>query len=411
MDKIKLGKIEVLLSISIILIFASGCGYTRHVVPRDLQHKTRVIGLSDIRAFGDEPDEAFINDMIQSIKDEPRDLFPKSYDGSTTYPALLLSGGGGNGAYGAGILNGWTAEGSRPDFKIVTGISTGALIASYAFLGSDYDHTLKEFYTKTTSKDIMKKKGPIGVLTGNSFADNKPLEKIIREMIDEELLQEIAEEHIKGRRFYIGTTNLDAQRLVLWNMGKIALMANDLSLGERAENLFENILLASSAIPAVFPPVFIDVEVDGEMYDEMHVDGGTATQVFFMYGVLKGLRGSAREQGINADKIKINLYIIRNGYISPRWKEVKNSLMPITERALDTLILYQGIGDIFRLHTMTEKTGNDYNLAFIPEDFEFQSKEMFDPEVMGKLYDRGYEQAIHGYPWAKEPPMLEGAGQ
>ena len=182
---------------------------------------------------------------------------------------LAISGGGDNGAYGAGFLNGWTAAGTRPLFKVVTGVSTGALIAPFAFLGPKYDYVLERVYTTSSQADIFKKRGLIKGVTSDAMADSQPLANLIASYATRELLDEIAAEYAKGRILLVGTANLDSLEPVVWNMTAIAA-----SQDPNALELFRRILLASASIPAAFPPVMIDVTVDGTTFQEMHVDGG-----------------------------------------------------------------------------------------------------------------------------------------
>ncbi len=310
---------------------------------------------------------------------------------------LAISGGAANGAYGAGLLSGWSKEGSRPEFRIVTGISTGAIIAPFAFLGSNYDDKLKDFYTQYSTKDII-----LPRLSNNSLASIKPLKRLIEKYTSKQLLEEIAAEYKKGRRLYVGTTNLDAQRLVIWDMGKIASIGDD-----RALTLFRKIILASASIPVAFPPVYFNVEVDGKTYDEMHVDGGTTKQVFFIYDVLYGFDSALKENGIDVSKIKYNIYVIRNGYVDPVWKEVPDKLSSIAERSIDTMTNAQGAGDLYQLYVFAKVSKGNFNLAYIPSDNVYSSKELFDASVMRKLFDLGFEEAEHGYPWKKTPPGIE----
>ena len=188
---------------------------------------------------------------------------------------LAISGGGDNGAFTAGLLNGWTAAGTRPEFKLVTGISTGGLIAPFAFLGPKYDATLKEFYTTISPKDVIEPRSVIKGVLSDAMANNAPLWKLTRKSVTEELLKEIAVEYAKGRFVMIGTADIDARRAILWDMGKIATYG-----GPKALDLFVSVMIASASLPAAFPPVMIDVEADGKHYQEMHVDGGVMAQVF-----------------------------------------------------------------------------------------------------------------------------------
>src|SRR5207248_4738421 len=193
------------------------------------------------------------------------------------FNVLVLSGGGAYGAYPAGILCGWTEAGTRPGFDVVTGVSTGALVATLAFLGPSRDADLRRVYTTVTSKDVFEERRPevAGVL-GESLADSKPLERLINSVADERLLAEVAAEHAKGRRLYVGTTHLDSRRLIVWDMGAIATRGGPVYL-----TLFRKVLLASASIPGFFPPVRVPVEVDGKAYEELHVDGGVTAALFF----------------------------------------------------------------------------------------------------------------------------------
>ena len=200
-----------------------------------------------MRAWGDEVSEAFTKFTLESIQQERGRLWAGDPE-KTGLHFLALSGGGDDGAFGAGVLCGWTAHGDRPEFKLVTGISTGALIAPFAFLGSSYDDTLRYLYTGITGKDIFSMKSLLTVLWRESVADTQPLAKMLDKYVDESMLAEIAAAHTKGRRLIIGTTQLDAQRLVLWDMGAIA------SSGDPdAIKLFRKIMLTSASIPGAFP--------------------------------------------------------------------------------------------------------------------------------------------------------------
>ncbi len=387
---------------AILVILLSGCATTRNAVPVSLLNKAEIVGMSGIRAFADQSDRRFTESIIQSIRQESPPDFPLNEDGTRTYPILVISGGAANGAFGAGLLKGWTEEGSRPNFKIVTGISTGALTAPFAFLGSDYDQQLEEFFTTTSTNKIMKVRSLISLLFSNSLAKNDPLVKLISKEINKDILAAIAKEHAKGRRLYVATTNLDAQRLVVWDMGAIASIRSD-----RALQLFQNILLASSAIPAAFPPVYFNVEVeaDGKTYNEMHVDGGALAQSFFIYGILKDFKALAKEANMGNTKRNLKMYVIRNGFITPVWQEVPDKLAPIMARSLDTMINAQGIGDLHRLYYVTKQGGGDFNLAYIPSDFIPDHQELFDVSEMNRLFDAGYEGAVNGYSWKKMPDI------
>lgn len=306
---------------------------------------------------------------------------------------LAISGGGDNGAYGAGFLNGWTASGNRPEFKVVTGISTGALIAPFAFLGPKYDFVLERVYTTTAQKDIFKKRGITSLIWGDSMADTTPLANIIASYVTADFLKEVAAEYAKGRVLLVGTTNLDSMEPVIWNMGAIAAIDDP-----RAVSLFRNVLLASASIPGAFPPVMIDVNLGGTRYQEMHVDGGTVTQVFLYPSSLQVSAAAARKRV---------LYILRNARLDPDWSSTERRTMTIAMKAMDSLIRTQGIGDLYRIYTTTNRDGIDFNLTYIPSTFNTPHKEQFDTAYMKSLYDVGRQAASAGYTWHKYPPGYE----
>jgi hypothetical protein len=367
-------------------VMLSGCATARHALPERMQDRATVSGMKDIRVYSGSPTEYFKKDII-SLLDT---LVP-----GREYSMLAISGGGANGAYGAGLLKGWTRSGARPVFNIVTGISTGAVIAPFAFLGGDYDGQLEKFYTQYSTKDIM----TIALPFVNSFVSPRPLKKNIDKYFDMDLLKKIAVEYRKGRRLYIGTANLDAQKLVIWDMGKIAAIGDD-----RALALFRQVILASSSIPVAFPPVYFKVEAEGKTYDEMHVDGGVVKQVFFLYEVAQGLGEAIKESRADIRNFRYKIYIIRNGYADSIWKEVPNDLSAIAERTMDTMINAQGVGDIYQLYVFSKLGNGDFNLAYIPASHISNAREPFDPVEMRKLFALGYDEAAAGYNWKKVPP-------
>lgn len=313
---------------------------------------------------------------------------------------LAISGGGDNGAYAAGLLNGWTAAGTRPEFKLVTGISTGALIAPFAFLGSGYDATLKEVYTTISPEDVIKPRNFISGVLSDAMADNAPLRALTRQSVNEEFLKLVAAEYAKGRFLLIATADMDARRPIIWDMGKIATYG-----GPKALDLFVNVMIASASIPAGFPPVMIDVEADGKAYQEMHVDGGIMAQVF-AYPAGISAKSFAASSGATRDR---RLFVIRNARLDPDWAQVERNTMSIAGRAVASLIQSQGIGDLYRIYALTQRDGVDFNLAFIPASFDAPHKVEFDNDYMRALYDLGYNLAVKGYPWLKLPPGLEAA--
>ncbi len=390
------------LALALLLMVAQGCAALRaHApLPPALEDEVRMPGFpEEVRAWGDQPSKSLTRSTVESIQEE-RQAYGEEIL-KKPVALLALSGGGDNGAFGAGVLCGWTQHGDRPRFKLVTGISTGALIAPFAFLGSEYDANLK-VYTMVTQEEIFHRKGLLTALWRDSLADTRPLADLIAKYIDEPLLQAIAREHKKGRRLLIGTVQFDAQRLVIWNMGAIAASGNPEAL-----QLFRKILLASASIPGFFPPQYFKVEAGGHRYEEMHVDGGTMAQVILYEAALKPFAEMENLMEVKlAGRPKV-LYIIRNGPVKPTWDKVRPRLVPIASRAIDTLIKAQGVGDLYRLKAFARRDKMDFNLAAIPGDFPPAPEDMFDQAYMNKLFDFAYETAREGYPWKKYPPFFE----
>jgi len=327
----------------ILIIFViSGCASVRHAIPPGLLSSARVFGMQDIRAFSGSPSDPFKRDFVKLLEQEGKGEGSfLDFNSKQTFCMLAISEGGDYGAYGAGLLNGWTKSGMRPVFKIVTGVSTGAIIAPFAFLGSKYDDKLKELFMKHSIDDVVGIRIPF---LSNSFANTRKLQFLIEQYFDIEFLKEIAVEYKKGRRLYIGTTNLDAERLVIWNMGEIASVAA--AGDEKALKLFHKIILASASVPVAFPPVYLNVEANDRPYDEMHVDGGVTRQVFFLYDVLQGFDNALKEKGIDISRVKYAIYVIKNGYIDSLYKEVPDSVLAIAKRTVHTMMREQSIGDI-----------------------------------------------------------------
>jgi predicted acylesterase/phospholipase RssA len=312
---------------------------------------------------------------------------------------LALSGGGPQGAYGAGILVGWTKTGTRPEFTMVTGVSTGSLIAPFAFLGPEYDDELRHFYTDSSTKDIMVKHGLLATIEGDAAASTAPLKERIKKTFDDEFIARIAAEHRKGRRLYIGTTNLDATRPVIWNIGAIAA-----SGAPGANDLIHEVILASASIPVAFPPVFINVEAEGQTYQEIHVDGGVTRQVY-IYPMGVDFRKVEKALGIQGPP---HLHVIRNAKLEPKAKTVPGKLFPIAETTVSSLIRTQGIGDLDKIYLETQRDGLDYNLTYIPDNFDVESHEPFDKDYMRALFKVGYDLSVQGKAWMKLPPCYEG---
>lgn len=382
----------------------TGCGPTRHLssVPEELVESAQVPGMPHVRTWGDQVDEHFIQSVCDSVQQE-RDYYAAHPELTrpVTADILALSGGGENGALGAGMLCAWTERGDRPTFKLVTGISTGALIAPLAFIGAEGDAILREGYTTLRAKDVMKSRGLLAILNRDGIADTEPLAAVLAKWITPETLAKVAAEHAKGRRLLVATVNIEAQRPVIWNLGAIASSDHP-----DAPALFRQVMLASASIPAAFEPQYFKVEAGGQTYEEMHVDGGAMSQVFLWGGGLE-LAEVARRLNMNGPERPIRLWIIRNGRFDPEYKKMQALFMDITGRTVSTLIKVQGVGDMYRLYLRALENGMDFNLAFIPPEFNEPFDEPFDPEYMNALFELGHRMMLEGYSWRKSPPMLD----
>ncbi len=365
----------------------------RKPVPPELTLQVGIEGIPEARFWGDEWPPLELEKFTTYTDADLRKHYSGVYDRAHHY--LAISGGGARGAFGAGIFSGWTASGTRPEFSMVTGVSTGALTAPFAFLGPDYDDILKKVYTTTSTKDILKKRNIFFAFFGDAMSDTTPLKTLLAKYITADVIGAIASEYRRGRCLYIGTVNLDAGRPVIWDIGAIAVSNSSHKL-----ELIHNILQASSAIPIAFPPVGIPVEYNGRQYEELHVDGGTGSQVFAYPACVdwKLIKKKLRVQGTP------RVYVIRNSFLKPGHQGIKRSILPIAYRSIESLIRTQGIGDLYQIQALCERDDNDFNLAYIPAEFTEESNEMFDPVFMGKLYKLGYQMARKGYPWVKAPP-------
>ncbi|HKF43801.1 MAG TPA: patatin-like phospholipase family protein [Thermoanaerobaculia bacterium] len=379
-------------------LLAQGCATAPprgKAVPAELQAAANVIGYpAGIRYF---PRDAahvaeFESDYLDALTRERAYLHISPGTKLPPVAYLAISGGGDNGAFGAGLLNGWTKAGTRPTFKIVTGVSTGALIAPFAFLGSDYDEKLKALYTSVSLHDIAKERSLLSIVYGDAMADTTPLHNLVKKYLTQEVVDAIAAEHEKGRILLIATTNLDVRRSVIWNVTEVAA-AN----GPNKLDLIQRILIASAAIPGTFPPVMIDVEAEGQKYQEMHVDGGTASQVFVYPAAIQLSALAERDR---------TLYVVRNARLDPEWAETDRRTLPIALRAITCLIQNQGVGDLYRIFAIAQRDNVDFNLAYIPRSFQVQHTVDFDTNYMKALFDVGYQLAVEKREWEKKPPVL-----
>ena len=392
-------RLSALATLSVAIGAIGGCSIPARepAVPKTDTTRALPLGIPNARFFADAGPQAMIDEGYRAFEREEVALSAAGRRGGQLPPVsyLAVSGGGDNGAFGAGLVNGWTATGTRPEFKIVTGVSTGALIAPFAFLGPDYDATLREVYTTMTPDKVYRARGYIAAVFDDAMADTSPLAQVIAHYADQKLFDAIAREYQKGRLLLIGTTDLDAQRPVIWNIGALAT-----SRHPQALELFRKILRASAAIPGAFQPVLIDVELDGRKYQELHVDGGAIAQLF-LYPASIDLSKSKVQRMRHA-------YVIRNARLDPDYSSIERRTITIAGRAINTMLATSGQNDILRTYFVSSRDGVDFNLAYIGSDFTSPPKSgEFDQAFMNSLYEYGYRQIVNGQAWHKRPPSLE----
>lgn len=310
---------------------------------------------------------------------------------------LALSGGGGDGAYGAGILNGWTQSGTRPEFTVVSGVSIGALIAPFAFLGPAHDETLRQLYTSGEAEKLIQGPNPLRAFFGSGLFGRRQLRQLVDRFLDESLLQAVAREDKKGRRLLVVTTDLDAQRAVIWDMGAIASNG-----GPAALKLFGDVLAASASVPVVFAPQLIDIEADQRSFQEMHVDGTISASVFTLPDAfLFGGKAIGLRQG------KSDLYVIVNARIEPEFEVVPNKTEDIATRSFATMNRVATQAVLARTYSVARREGMRFRLSYVGKDFVDNGGSGFETEAMRRLYAYGVEKARSGQFWEAKLPQVE----
>jgi hypothetical protein len=378
-----------------------GCGSLDRgpAVPLGRTKEATVLGLPNERFFfttGVGPLEQEFNQAVARLA-ATRGL--KSPWDLPQLQLLAISGGGENGAFGAGLLCGWTEQGTRPEFELVTGISTGALTAPFAFLGPAYDAQLRAVYTELEPKHVLIPRFVTAAVFDDAMADNSPLFQTISRYLDDRMLADIAKAYDAGRLLLVASTDLDAQLPVIWNIGAIAKSGHP-----KAANTIRRVLLASAAIPGAFPPTMFEVTLDGKTYQEMHVDGGAFAQTFLYPPSLTANRKKRIQAKLPV--LKLDAFIIRNGRLDSEWATVERQTLGIAGRAISTMITSAGYNDVVKIYYATQRDDVGYNLAYIGSDFDTPLPTPFDPGYMRALFDYGYQRARRGYDWSKAPPLV-----
>lgn len=369
---------------SFALLVLGACVSTTHRVALPLRSSAAggaspAITVERLRAFGDERPQIIREKLLAGMRREAPTV-------------LAISGGADAGAFGAGVLNGWTRAGDRPEFTLVTGVSTGALIAPFAFLGEAYDEHIEAIYTGVSADDIYRAQ-PLGVLFGSSLTSTEPLSRLIDRYVTPELLSAVAVEHDRGRRLVVVTTNLDAQRPVLWNMGRIARLG-----GPAAEELFEKVLLASASIPTVFPPVLVQVSGPDGPSEEMHVDGAVMTQ--FLVAPEALIAAVEPEFGGRRGRV----YVLVNNLIEPEFEIVEPSALAIAQRAFSSIVKSHTRSSLVGAFAFARRANVTLEISFIGRDFPIRYESPFNPQYMIGLYEYGLRRAEAGTAWSREIP-------
>src|SRR6266496_948748 len=338
-----------------------------------------VLDLSELRRYADEPASSFLKADVRFRA------------GALSY--LALSGGGADGAYGAGVLNGWSAAGTRPEFSVVSGVSTGALIAPFAFLGPAYDAALRDVYTSGIAESLLRTPSIVRAVFGSGLFVNTHLRELVARYVDQDMLETIAAENAKGRKLLVITTNLDTQRTVIWDMGRIAALRSTQAL-----SLFRDVLAASASIPVVFPPMQINAEANGRRFQEMHVDGGVTAPVLTLPDAFL-LRNGAFAKGV-----RMHIFILINNKVERDFQLVPNNTIDIAARASASVTKTQTRSVLYETYNVARRNNFGFNLTYIDKDLPSPSSFDFETSYMRSLYQYGYDKAKTGNFWAKAPP-------
>ncbi|MBP7704002.1 MAG: patatin-like phospholipase family protein [Caulobacter sp.] len=311
---------------------------------------------------------------------------PRSAMAREDFNILAISGGAAGGAFGAGALVGLTASGQRPDFAIVTGVSTGALIAPFAFLGPAWDDKLRDAYTGGHAQRLLGLGKLAPSLTGVFRGD--ALERLVEPFVNEELVEAVAARHAQGRRLLVATTDLDCQRTVIWNMGEIATVG-----GPDALRLFRDVLIASASLPGLFPPRRFVTEAEGVAYEEMHVDGGVATPLFVMPEAL------LRWKKVRRRLMRSRIYVIVNTVLEQAPRTTAPNLPAVLIRSFDTMLRFSYRHAISMTAGFCDSHNLPLSIASIEPAPDHGSMLSFDTVSMQRTFDGAYERAVAGTLW------------
>lgn len=390
------------LAAACLLILLGACaGVSRNAVPADLTGQAHPLGIPGLRVWGDvlEPQalDALVARQAGILRQRYGDRAAAGQMPVLHY--LAMSGGGPDGAFGAGVLRAWSDSGTRPTFAAVAGISTGAIIAPFAFLGSAYDPVIEEIYTTLRTSQVARPAVLSGLVSGVALTDTTGLANRIAHYVTADLLSKVAAEYRRGRLLFVGTTNLDHGRPMIWNMGAIAESGHP-----GAVQLFRDVIRASAAVPIAFPPVFIPVQTaDGRRFDEMHVDGGATSQVVLISPQLPIAALTRQQIGRNIER---RMWVIVNNQVLTNAAPVRPRIFSIGGASISSLIRSSAVGDLYKLFLIAERDEIDFRAAWIPPATPCTSSEEFDPVYMRCLFDFGAAELRRGGLWRDLPPYF-----
>lgn len=309
---------------------------------------------------------------------------PRSAWDGGDFDVLAISGGASGGAFGAGALVGLTRSGRRPNFAIVTGVSTGALIAPFAFLGPEWDDRLSEAYVGGRAEESLGLAGLSLTLDGGLFRP-EALEQVVHPFIDDVMVAAVAAQHRLGRRLLVATTDIDRETPCIWDMGEIACRG-----GEAATRMFREVLIASASLPGLFPPRRFEVEANGQVYEEMHVDGGVSAPLFIMPETLLHWRklGRRMQRG--------RIYVIVNTVLDPAPRTTPMNLPAILLRSFDTMLRVSYRQALNVAVTFCVAHNLPLSMASIPEasaTVENGGMLNFETSAMSRIFDAAVEAA------------------
>lgn len=365
------------------LILLGGCvGSNRIDYAAQEAARAEVTGFDDVRTYLDDSAQQVGN--VASWR-------PTVGNGKLNY--LVISGGGSGGAFSVGVLSAWTKTGTRPQFDIVSGVSTGALIAPFAFLGPSYDDLLVKLYTGGVAKDLVDRRWLPNAVLGPSLLRQEPLRNMVEHYITAEVMDAIAAEYRKGRRLLVLTSNLDSQRAVVWNMGAIAASGKPGAL-----KLFQDVLIASASIPGVYPAVMIKTHVGDHAFEEMHSDGGSASQVLTIPDAVM-----ASDIRAPRSKTEFNVYVLINNALMPEFSNTTDRTLPVMARAYAMLIKSQTRSSVMALYGYTLRSGINFHVASIDQQFAYDMADPFNATYMRSVFDLGFSETMDGTLWKNRP--------